>query len=363
MILYSLSLNHKKGIRLKLDDVIKYGGFHPEYSEERKYFEEGKLYSIQIESNLACPQGCLYCYASSENIPMKELPKQDIISIINSAANMKVKAIDWLGGDPLLRKDWYTLMKFVIKKGMRNNIWTSGIPLKNKAVAQKAVEVSEGGFISVHLDTLDEKLYHKLHTGNSKTKIAAILKGIDNVQELGKKPEHMINCITFSKILAKDVENTIKYFFVKKGMRTCLTQMCMSGLAENHPEWIPTIDEIQYACNIRDKLNYPNSTVSMSSMDVNKFYCGAMICVTIGGDVTPCSVIRKGVGNIHNASLEQIIEDHRNELLHLRLRDQKNMPGQCSTCENNTICWGCRATAFYSCGDACGVDPNCYKNL
>lgn len=345
------------------DDPIKtYGGFHPDYAEEIKYFEECRIYTIQIESNLACPQGCLYCYASSDNAPIQELPREDIITILNSAAKMKVRAIDWLGGDPLLRKDWYSLMKYAIKKGLKNSIWTSGIPLENKEVARKAVEVTIGGFISVHLDTLDEQIYQRLHTGNSKKKISSILKGVDNVQSLGKKPEEMINCITFTKLVANDARKTIQYFFNKKGMRTCLTHMCLVGLAEVHKVWIPTPEEIKKACKTRDEINYPTSKFSFSTMDTNKYYCGGMICVTVDGDITPCSVIRKGFGNIHNNSLEEIVENNKTALLFTHFRDRKNMPGFCSSCENNSVCWGCRATAYYDQGDIHGIDPKCYMS-
>ena len=37
---------------------------------------------------------------------------------------------------------------------------------------------------------------------------------------------------------------------------------------------------------------------SLAAMDTDKFYCGTMATVTFTGDVTPCSVIREGVGNI-----------------------------------------------------------------
>jgi radical SAM protein with 4Fe4S-binding SPASM domain len=97
-------------------------------------------------------------------------------------------------------------------------------------------------------------------------------------------------------------------------------------------------------------------------MDVNKYYCGAMISVTIDGDVTPCSVIRKGFGNIYEKPLEEIIEEHQKELLFLKLREHKNLPESCYTCKNNTICWGCRAMAFYESGDICGIDPKCFRS-
>lgn len=345
------------------DTLIMYGCFHPDHIGEKKYFEECKVYTVQIESNLACPQGCLYCYASAENATLKELPGEEIISIIDSAASMEVRAIDWLGGDPLLRKDWYELMKHAMDSGLTNNIWTSGIPLENHKVAEKAVEISEGGFISVHLDSLDEKIYHKLHRGEPGKKIQAILKGVDNVQSLGKNPRNMINCITFTKPVAgDDVKRTTDYFFRTKGMRTCLTQMCRTGLALDHPEWMPSIHEIRDACRNRDAINYQDSCLSMTTMDASKFYCGGIICVTIDGDVTPCSVIRKGFGNIHGIPLEDIVDRYRDELLFTHLRDPANMKGQCRNCENNSVCWGCRAIAFYETGDILAPDPLCWNN-
>src|SRR5659263_640949 len=135
---------------MKNDSIISCGCLHPGHEEAIKYFDDGKVYSVQIESNLACSQGCLYCYASSSDALLKELP--NIIEVLDSAANMGVRAIDWLGGDPLMRRDWYELMKYASDIGLTNNIWTSGMPIENYDVARKAVEVSQGGFISVHLD-------------------------------------------------------------------------------------------------------------------------------------------------------------------------------------------------------------------
>lgn len=344
------------------DPVITYGCLHQDYLEEIKYFEECKVYTVQIESTLACPQGCLYCYAASEDAVMKQLQVKDIMAIIDSAAAMEVRAIDWLGGDPLLRNDWYGLMKYAMGRGLKNNIWTSGIPLENKEVAKKAVEVSQGGFISVHLDNLKEEIYGKLHSGDPRKKIQAILRGVDNAQSLGKRPENMINCITFTKPVAgEDVKRTADYFFRTKGMRTCLTQMCRTGLALDHPEWMPDIQEIRDACGTRDSVNYPDSCLSMSTMDTNKFYCGGIICVTIDGDVTPCSVIRKGFGNIHDLPLENIIEQYGDKLLFAELRDPANVKGYCGSCENNSVCWGCRAMAYYETGDMLAPDPMCSR--
>ncbi|MBU0497726.1 MAG: radical SAM protein [Candidatus Thermoplasmatota archaeon] len=341
--------------------IHKHGGFHPNYIDEIEYFNQNKVYSIQIEVTTACEGGCFFCYASEKNQSFRHMSIQDVYAILDAATNLNVKCIDWLGGDPLLHPDWVSLMTTAQRQGLTNNIWTSGLPLADPLIAQQAVELSYGGFISVHLDTLNETIYQKLHGGKPSDKIARILKGVENVQHYGKSPDHMLNCIAFNKLLATDAEKTISYFFTEKGMRTCLTQMCPTGLAETHPEWIPTPQEIQNAINARDRINYPNTTLSISSMDTNKFYCGGIVCVTIDGEVTPCSVIRKGVGNIHTTPLTEIIHSHKDTLLFSHLRQQENLPTDCSDCENNSVCWGCRATAFYHTQDSCAMDPNCYK--
>lgn len=348
---------------METESIITYGCFHPDHTEEMKYFKENKVYTVQIESNLACQQGCRYCYASSADASMKELPAKIIMDILDSAAIMEVKAIDWLGGDPLLRSDWYELMRYAMDIELNNNIWTSGMPLENIEVAKKAVEVTGGGFISVHLDSLDEEIYGRLHTGNPKKKIYSILKGIKNVQALGKEPDNMINCITFTKLVAgDDVKHTTRYFFDNFGIRTCLTQMCKTGLAQEHEEWIPLIQDIKEACQIRDEVNYADSRLSMSTMDANKFYCGGVICVTIDGDLTPCSVIRKGYGNIYDTSFVQAVKQYKDDLLLTNLRDTVNLPGHCGICKNNSICWGCRAIAYYENGDILAEDPRCWMN-
>jgi radical SAM protein with 4Fe4S-binding SPASM domain len=339
---------------------IAFSGFHPDYKELVRYFEENKVYTIQIESNLACEQGCLYCYASSKYDIKKELDTEIIKSVLDSASEMEIRAVDWIGGDPLLRDNWYELMKYAMELGLRNNIWTSGLPLADIDIATKAVKVSEGGFISVHLDSINEDLYGRLHTGSSIQKINGILKGVDNVISQGKNPNAIFNCITFTRPLDKeDVKRTIGFFFNEKGIRTCLTQMCRVGSALEHQEWFPSKEEITEAVRIRDAINYPDSRLSMSTMDTNKFYCGGMICVTIDGDITPCSVIRKGFGNVKRKSLKQILEENSEELLYSHLRDKENLPSGCKTCGNNSVCWGCRATAYYEKGDMNAKDPNC----
>ncbi len=226
------------------DTVVARGCLHPGAEDVARYFEEERVYSLQIESTLACPQGCRYCYAPAGTTRVRELSSDDIAAALFSAATMDVKAVDWLGGDPLVREDWYELAEHARDLGFVNNIWSSGIPLADPDVAERAVAATEGGFISVHLDTLDPGIYAGLHDGDAGAKIRAIRLGIENLFACGKPACELVSCITFTRPLAgNDLERTMRYFCEDLGMAICLTQMCTVGEACSHPEWVPTLED------------------------------------------------------------------------------------------------------------------------
>jgi hypothetical protein len=88
------------------DHLNRYGGLAVGHEDEQKrYFREKRLYALQIETTDACQQGCIYCYAGSIPRERHGLTSDEIRSLLDDAAEMEIRAIDWLGGDPLLRRD------------------------------------------------------------------------------------------------------------------------------------------------------------------------------------------------------------------------------------------------------------------
>lgn len=341
--------------------LIRHAGLHPDFREEIACYYQNRPYSLQIESTLACGQGCRYCYAGSDNPPEKELPAAAIRGLIDAAAGMGIQSVDWLGGDPLLRDDWEELMTHAQRLGLSSSIWSSGLPLADPETAKRAVAASKGGFVSVHLDSLDPAIYSVLHTGSAKEKIRTILRSVDLVQAAGKLPEEMINCITLTRPVAgEDIRRTIRFFREEKGMRTCLTLLVPAGSACRHPEWIPDRRAIRDAYEERNRANFEGDTLGLGPMDVSKFYCAGTVCVTVDGDVTPCSVIRKSYGNIFEEPFEAIARRNRDELLFTRLRTAGNYHGSCTTCSQGMVCWGCRASAWAATGDTEAPDPYCW---
>jgi radical SAM protein with 4Fe4S-binding SPASM domain len=342
--------------------LSRFGGLAAGREEEQKrYFREKRIYTLQIESTDACAQACVYCYAGSTPSGSRELKSGEIRALIDAAARLEVRAIDWLGGDPLARVDWYELMLDARSRGLTNNVWTSGLPLRDPDVARRVVEVTEGGFVSVHLDSTSADTYARLHPAGSPENIAAIIEGVDNVLEAGKPPDQMINCITFTALQSvQDVIDTMRWWMDEKEMRTCLTMFNPAGMGAEWRRFVPGAEETREAFRARDALNYGDDGGSISAMDTDKYYCGTMATVTFTGDVTPCSVIREGVANIRTTPFERIVRDHIGALIHEALHDSPQMPEPCNRCHENTHCWGCRASAYHYGGDANGVDPKCW---
>ena len=348
------------------DVPLTHAGMASEFELQKQYYNEYKIYILQIESTLRCPQLCDYCYAGSTPDSPQGMSSEKIKELLDTASKLDIRMIDWLGGDPLVRKDWYELCKYASNLGLINNIWTSGIPLANAEIAEKVVEVSEGGFISTHLDTFNPELYGQLHGGEGcdgdPKNIELILKGFTNVLSAGKDPGALVNCITYTSPLANgDAKNMISYMQEEFGVKTCLTLFNPAIHRNSNKSWEPTIMQIKDAFTHRDKVNYPDDP-SCGPMDVSKFYCGTVICITSDGWLTPCSVIRtQEFGNVNDDKLETLIERKKRRLLLLDFRDPSKLPGNCGDCTNNSHCFGCRSSAYYYEGDILAADPKCYQ--
>ena len=342
--------------------VSRFGGLAAGMeAEQKRYFQEKRLFALQVESTDACDQHCLYCYADSTSKEHGRLTTGEIRTLLDDAADLEVRAIDWLGGDPLVREDWHDLMSHARARGLVNNLWTSGLPLRDPDVARRVNEATEGGFVSVHVDSMDPQVYTSLHPGGQAGNIARIVEGVDALLALGKPADKIINCITFTSLQsAQDAIATMRWWKRERGVRTCLTLFNPAGHGAQWPALAPSVGETRLVYQERDRLNHGDGAPSLSTMDTDKFYCGTMATVTFTGDVTPCSVIREGVGNIRHTPFRDIVAAHLDKLIHSALHDARSMPAPCNGCRHNSHCWGCRASAYHYGGDANGPDPTCW---
>ena len=246
-----------------------------------------------------------------------------------------------------------------------NNIWTSGNQLKKNSVAQKAIELTnDGGFISVHLDSVNPEIYSQLTTGNLQY-LKDTLKGIQNLIDLGKPSSEILNCMALTGFqVGGDFRNTVEFFNNKFGIP--VTFIGYKPTSDN-PRLKVTPQQMRDAERIKTDICL-GLNIPIIPQCVSKFYCGttASIIPEAGnpsaGNLTVCSRIRQSFGKIESGqSFKEQFNKIKHILLTRKLKEISNLPEDCQHCTYNNICWGCRSNAWYYNGDVFTGDPRCWR--
>ncbi len=337
-----------------------------DYEKLNKTYGQQGFYSLQLEVGDLCYQGCIYCYMNALDTPVNTLTDDQIENIIKDAKKLDITAIEWLGGEPLLRKSVFDHIKLSSDLGLRNNIWTGGLPLKDDHILKNTAKHAMKGLIAVHVSTVNPKLYKELHPNNDSEELDIILNAIRKLLEIGYPPSQMLNSVTFTGLQSpEDMIETIDYFKNKFDIKTSLN-VYHTYLRPDTPEkqlrqFIPSQDDVE---KIYERYSRQWNVKTFPMNCVNKQYCSATLAVLCDGSVTPCATIReKNAPNIHsNGSLYNIAKKNNKHLTFAKFRNRKYLPRSCQTCELSDVCFGCRSRAYAAGNGIYGKDPRCFRS-
>jgi len=336
-----------------LDALFNCSSEHGRRQQER--FDDMPPYRLQIECTSACSGGCTYCYAKTVESGA-ELKINEIEAILDSAASLGIEQVDWMGGDPLERPDWEDLMKAARYRGLTNNLWTFGPKLNDVVTARKVMELTEDGFVMVHIDSLDPNVLKGLRTSYEAATHQEAFRGIRLLQDMGKPREDMGNLIMMtSQHTLDDVKATMSALYRDLGLRSCLMSLKPVDGKGRLYGLLPRADMVNQAYSARDALFMDGGR--MGCQDVPKQFCGTTVFVSLDGQVSSCNQLRKPLGSVRASSLEDIVETNADQLFFTEYRrDHGEMA--CPVCDHGA-CWGCRANAFYFGRGAYEPDPLC----
>jgi radical SAM protein with 4Fe4S-binding SPASM domain len=249
--------------------------------------------------------------------------------------------------------------------GMRNNVWTGGLPLENRDILEKTARYAKNGLISVHVSTVNPSLYKLLHPGRSERDLELILDRVQELIDFGYPSSQLLNSVTFTGLQsAEDMIETMDYFEQEFGIKTSLNvyhTYLRPGVSKKElKRFIPATDEVKkvysrYAIQWGVK-DYPMNCV-------NKQYCSATLAVLCDGSVTPCATIREEhAPNLHiTHSLYDIVQKNIDHLSFQKFRDRNNIPEKCRVCELSEVCFGCRSRSYAAGNGIYGMDPRCFR--
>lgn len=335
------------------------------YKKLNECYKKDKFYSLQLEIGDKCNQGCIYCYMNAVDNGKNTLSDNQIKQILLDAKKLGITSIEWLGGEPLLRKSIFSHMSLAQSLGFKNNVWTGGLPLADNFILRNTVKYANPGLISIHVSTIDLEIYEKLHPGKTSSDLTLIIKSIEKLLDQGYPASNILNSVTFTGLqTSDDMIKTIDFFKDKFGINTSLNvyhTYLRPGFDEKDlKKFIPKKIDVVKVYKHYAKL-YGKKEISMNC--VNKQYCSSTLAVLCDGSVTPCATIReKNAPNIHyDGDFYDIVIQNKNYLLIKKLKDRKNLSEDCKTCSLSNSCWGCRSRSYSAGNGIFGKDPRCFR--
>ncbi|MBD3388972.1 MAG: radical SAM protein [Candidatus Altiarchaeales archaeon] len=333
-------------------------GFTKDFQSQMKYFNEGKLYTVEIGLTSFCDGGCNYCYAESTPENVKQLSDEKIFEIIDDLVELDVKQVNWGGGEPLARDNWYEIMSYSKYKGLTNLLMTNGAYMKEIEDAKKVNEIVD--LAHIHIDTLDKEIHYKTHEC-SDGYLENQINGLENLMGTNFGAENIALAITVTDpiIRDKDYVKTIDWAYDEKNISVILYPYRAFGLAKESENLSPKFERMW------DVYKYRNSKDSVESGPGfgTKFYCGTKCVINYHGDVLGCSMVYSTyAGNVNKQSFKKIFSENKEKLLYEKLHSPETISGHCSKCEKNNFCWGCRAASELIEGDYCKSDPICWMS-
>jgi len=330
---------------------------------DRAYAEDG-FYALQLEVGDVCYQGCIYCYMNALPESRNMLSDFLVEEILEDAARLGITAIEWLGGEPLLRKEIFRFMEKARNLGLKNNMWTGGLPFADRNVVERTAGLCRNGLISIHVSTVNPELYRVLHPGRPADDLHVILDGVKHLLDTGYPAEQVLNSVTFTGLQpADDMIETMDYFYRKMGIVSSLNvyhTYLRPGTSDTElKRFIPSPSEVKKV--YKKYISFmPVKVLPMNC--VNKQYCSATLAVLNDGTVSPCATIRDGCPEkAGDMSFTGIVEKNRDYLNFKYLKDPGNLPEDCRLCLLNDSCWGCRSRSYAAGLGLYGKDPRCFR--
>lgn len=331
-----------------------------------KAWDEDGFYSLQLEVGDKCYQGCIYCYMNALTETVNELSDEIIRNILEDAKEAGIHAIEWLGGEPLLRPAIFEFMAQARELGFRNNMWTGGLPFSSRKIIEETAKYCRFGLISFHLTTLNPALYEKMHPGRSAKDMDIILNGVKTLLDIGYPADQLLNSVTFTGLQsAEDMIETMDYFFRELNIQTSINvyhTYLRPGFAQSELEkFIPKPREV---AKVYHRYKELTGVKELPMNCVNKQYCSTTVAVLNNGFVTPCATIREENSrrNVKNRRFKDILASDRDYLNFKFFKDKKNLPEDCKQCSLNDECWGCRSRAYAAGLGMYGKDPRCFRS-
>jgi radical SAM protein len=346
------------------------------------------------EATKACLLACRHCRAKAIRNPLPgELSKEQGLRLIDQLLEFgePYPALLLTGGDPLMRPDFFDLVKYAKGRGVYVAVAASVTPRLNEEAIARMVKLGVD-IMSVSLDGASAKRHDRLR-GVPGTWQATI-DALKMAKQLGLRAQANTTVMRSNIYELADIFHIVKgtgavawevFFLIRTGRGASL-----ESLEPSQCEEVMNFlyDAACYGLPVRTaegpnfrrvRIQRQKSNVEPSGEIYGRLATRLLdhegqptgphvfkltqtgdgkgiMFVGHDGDVYPSGFLPVTSGKAPNDNLRAI---YRTNPLFVALRDPSNLKGRCGRCEYRSVCGGSRSRAFAELGDPFQEDPAC----
>lgn len=333
--------------------------------------------SIIFELTYKCNLACQHCLVDAGGNKSGELSFDEIADILIQLKEMKVFTINFGGGEPLLRHDFFEIMKYASDLNFGIVFSTNGCLIDNSVFDKLAdlktfaLQISVDGLESTHDDFRGMQGSYK--------------KAIWALKEFSAKGYHTTMSTMMLKTNLNELNSLIK-LCVSLGVSSfkLSTFMPAGRGGRNFDKYLLNSTELKMLAEqmlnekkkyegdlyIDNKATYPwlfekKTTLSNANVRNINIGCSAArtnIVISPTGEVYPCPFLHElSAGNLREKKLRDIWENSEIFFVFRQLNTNQ-LKGKCRSCDciPYQCQGGCRAASFLRTGDFYAEDPYCW---
>lgn len=273
--------------------------------------------NVQFEITYGCNNNCIFCYNADSLKENTELDTQEAISIIKDMASCGVMSVNFNGGEPLSRSDFFDVVSVADKMGLDIHMNTNA-GLVDSFTARQVARYFQS--ICTTILSGDSDIHDKL--SGRKGAFADALTGIRNLQA---QSVYVAANVMLSRVNLPVMEETFD-LMRDCGIRSVLiTRYVPCGFNDDclhisDKQFLNAVSCLyqyndQYKCFDRIAFPQPFKLCHVSG-DLHKKIAESNIACNIGlctasispnGDLTPCNLVKEPVlGNLRYYSFKEL---------------------------------------------------------
>lgn len=349
-----------------------------------------------------CNLHCEHCYQDAESFSKEEMRLDEQLEVVEQLAETGVALVVLSGGEPLLNRHIFTLIRRITDHGMAFALDSNGILIDRIMAARlkdsgiSSVEISIDSISSARHDEFrgmhgaferarealvncsKQGIFTTVASTVTRRNLGEVERLVDLAKTWGARRIAIFDLIPAGRgtglmdvALSQQERADLMRFIMERSRlgdielvlelpQLAPYTMMEDGAHENAGPLTTNAFSVE-KFTVTSYLNmaghgtvYRSLAPYLGGCPAGRFYCN----IQPNGDVTPCMFMPTYpvAGNLQSNSFREIWSDSP---VFRRLRERKFLKGRCRSCTFTSLCGGCRAKAAAYFGDYLREDPDC----